>query len=1577
MRRWLKYGGIVFVILLGMVLAATWLLGTPGGTRWLLRGISYWASVDIKAEKITGRLLDDLHLEGVRVGWPEGEIEIDQLLIRWHPAYLLAGRITFSDLTLERVRISDLRPQKSGPSEITLPKIRILPAGLHLEIRSLKLKKLNYRQGDQNDVTVEDLSAHLSLYQNKVRIENLALRTPLGLGQGKGELNFSRPSIDLYLLYTPREAILGLNRLSLDLKLGPGRGPEQMAGTMVFVGKSEAIERVLLKGELGLSSKGISLTNLILSQPGRPGTIRLDGQIDLTQKDPLTQLHLKLKDIDLSKEVVLKTALSGDLSIEGNFSKYRGRFSMTNSGETWHAVQLSGAFQGDLGSIHLSGLEGALLDGNLKGEINASWSKGIFMTGKLRGRDFNPNRITPDWSGKINLDLKVDLRWPESDPPEGKIEALLLESRLRGKALTGKIDAQLDRGIFRLTKADLHGKGFDLSAQGTPQEGLHFEARVSDLSGLIPGVQGSFQGKGWAQWRENQLTGVLTGQGRDLSVDKIKIASLEVTARLGEKEKGNIDLKAAAKRLVYDTIRTDSVALSVTGTLSRHNFEMEARWPDGDARGTLEGAYSNQSWEGTLSRLSGNYPRGRPWSLGSPASVSVSPKTLKLMDLVLSTKTGEKVKISADLGLNPLSGFLDAEWEQFDLALLSPWLKRSSLLGHTTGRLRNQWLGEERIRLNGQVSMEGSFQDDSLRLERIRGKAKLDWDEKGLKASYEANLADTGELHGEFASPSPGRFALPEEGKVRFFWKAVDLDLFKQWLPKDLGLKGQASGHLLGEWTKRGQLNTEGEMEVSRGTLKWKAREGPIQSSLERAELNWSWRGSDLQGKFLFALAEYGEIKGRFRLPVKACLPLAFQKEEPVELALKARIEEKGLLPVLSPKVIQESWGGIDLDLNAHGTWGKPRVEGTIRLKKAGLRIIPGPSTLQSKNHLSGPPTNQKGLQPLRLEVPRGWAKLNWGEKGLQASYEMELAEGGKLEGRISSSEPAQFAFPENGRLEATFQEIDLRLLRSWLPSELDFNSHLSGNLNGEWLARHRLKMKADLKASPGDLSWKDANGQINAKLKEADARLDWHGEELKGDLSVVLEKYGQIKGNFKLPLAASFTPEFREEGPLHFALQGQIQENGLLTTLFPGFIQESRGQLDLSLVAAGTWGKPQAEGRLKLAGAGAYLPTAGIRLEDVVLEAGIVKDQIQIINFRSRSGPGHIEGTAKIFMKDWKVSRFQGSLRGDRFQIIYLPDLQVLCTPRLEIEGTLEHLKVRGEIHLPEFTVLGRQAKDVVRSSKDVVIVDRKERAEQTSALPLDAEIRIMLGDKVFVRAEGIDARMAGNFTLRMEPFKAVVAAGEIQVVQGNYTIYGRKLDITRGRLLFSGPMDNPSIDVLAVRKVKGDTRWEEQMREVQAGVVVTGYIQSPLVRLYSQPSMPEVDILSYIILGQPMSRINSQSQLTTLFNAASFLFSAGESALLKNKLSSQTGLDALDIRVKSTESQGSAGSTGSGDLSRSLVTVGMYLDPRLYAGIGGSLFSKSYQVILRYSLTKHIEVETKAGTESGANIYYKVEFE
>ena len=94
-------------------------------------------------------------------------------------------------------------------------------------------------------------------------------------------------------------------------------------------------------------------------------------------------------------------------------------------------------------------------------------------------------------------------------------------------------------------------------------------------------------------------------------------------------------------------------------------------------------------------------------------------------------------------------------------------------------------------------------------------------------------------------------------------------------------------------------------------------------------------------------------------------------------------------------------------------------------------------------------------------------------------------------------------------------------------------------------------------------------------------------------------------------------------------------------------------------------------------------------------------------------------------------------------------------------------------------------------------------------------------------------------------------------------YQAYGRKLEIETGRLLYrGGPLDNPALDIRAVRKT-GD---------VVAGVKVIGDLQVPELELFSQPSLPQEDQLSYLLLGQPMqSASGSEGQM--LFNAASSL--------------------------------------------------------------------------------------------------------
>ena len=55
----------------------------------------------------------------------------------------------------------------------------------------------------------------------------------------------------------------------------------------------------------------------------------------------------------------------------------------------------------------------------------------------------------------------------------------------------------------------------------------------------------------------------------------------------------------------------------------------------------------------------------------------------------------------------------------------------------------------------------------------------------------------------------------------------------------------------------------------------------------------------------------------------------------------------------------------------------------------------------------------------------------------------------------------------------------------------------------------------------------------------------------------------------------------------------------------------------------------------------------------------------------------------------------------------------------------------------------------------------------------------------------------------------------------------------------------------------------------------------------------------------------------------------------------------------------------------------VGKYLSPDLYISYGRSLFSDQYLVSARYSLSKKLELESKAGMETSVDLFYKIEFD
>jgi translocation and assembly module TamB len=702
-------------------------------------------------------------------------------------------------------------------------------------------------------------------------------------------------------------------------------------------------------------------------------------------------------------------------------------------------------------------------------------------------------------------------------------------------------------------------------------------------------------------------------------------------------------------------------------------------------------------------------------------------------------------------------------------------------------------------------------------------------------------------------------------------------------------------------------------------------------------------------------MAEHGQARTNFQLPIPARFPVVMDPKAPLRASLTGQFQEKGIIAALFPGIIQKSFGEFDAELAVSGTWETPLVGGKLRLTKAGAYL----------------PTAGIYLKDVQLTV-----RLE--KELMRGNLELRTADGGSLKGTFSSAAPLRLAMPERGELTAELSGIDLALLKPWFPQGTRVEGRISGRAKGLMLPGQRFELDGTAALSEGKFHQQRADGELNLAFKSATGSWGWRNEALTGTIFLTMAEHGQARTNFQLPIPARFPVLANPKGPLRASLAGQVQEKGIITALFPELVQESSGEFDADLDISGTWDVPNIKGKLRLAKAGAYLPTAGIHLKDVQLVARLEKNLIRIDSFRAVSGSGHIEGTALLTLAGWRVIGYQGTIRGENFKTVHLPELQIMSTPKLSFEGTPQKLTLRGELRLPELQIVGAQTRTVVVPSSDVIREGRVVPVAKSSPLILDAQVRLLPGDKVFVKVAGIDAQLGGAIDLSLSSLDRITSRGEIKVVKGRYRTYGVNLEIVRGRLFFAGgPIGSPALDFLALRTI-GDVR---------AGVTVTGTLQKPVSKLYSEPAMPDVDILAYIVLGHPLGSGGEQASLVA--QAAGTLLTSGQATVLQEQLKNKLGLSTLEVQggVGGTTSHmgykplqvtppGAIPAEQQPGITETMFTVGKYLTPQLYISYGKSLFTGSNLFRIRYDIFKKWQIETQTGSESGADLYYKLEF-
>jgi translocation and assembly module TamB len=1411
--RRLAYGFIAAVALGAVTLAAAglWLLATPSGARWLLGTAAGRAGVRLELERVEGSLAGTLSLSGARLGWTGGEARLHRLRLRWRPAGLLRGRLEVAELVAEDGEIllaQAAAAPSAGPSAFAWPHLSGWPLRLRGEVAALRVERVAFLRPEGETGRLDRLEARLRWAEGILDLDGLELLSSAGRLSGQAAAGFVEPALRLKLRAEPAAPAGGIDALLLELRLEGTAERGGLAGPLLLEAQAAGETTLWLTGGVELSGAQTALHAFVLTRPGRRGTLRGEASLDLAGAGRL-ELRATAEAVDLAAETGVATDLGGTVEMAGTLDDYRGRFDLANRGAGWRQARLAGRIAGGREALRLEELAGDWLRGSVRGEATVGWAKGLRVAGTVQGRGFDPAVLDPGWSGRVNLDLEGELALAEGEPLSASLHARLRESRLRGRPLTGRADLEARGEDLRIAALELHGDGFDLSAGGRLRERLEVAADVRDLGGLAPGGRGRLRLHGWLSWRDGDVAGELGGEGRDLALDGLEVAAIEVAAE-HRVAGGPFSLRLVATRPAWKQARLEALELTAAGLPQRHELSLAARWAQGEAELAAAGGWRNRLWTGRVSRLAGRSERTGAWRLAEPVALQAGPGRLLLAPLRLEGGGGEELELSADLLRPPWLGTVAARWQRLDLALANPWLGEARLTGRTSGEAHLRFEPGVGSTLLGEIEADGALTHDGERLEVRRATAAVAWSERGLEGHIDLMLVGGGRLTGEIRSAEPFRLALPDSGEAQADWQQIDLGLLSPWLA-DLTLAGATSGNGRLAWDREGRLKLAAEAQAS-GRL---TREGT---------------------------------------------------------AIAAR----------------------------------------------------------------------------QVEV-----KVDWGARGLQATLAVELEEGGRLRAEARSAEPAHLAIPGRGEVSARWEDIPLERARPWLAPTLRLEGKLAGEAQGEWLPAGRFALAGHVVVSAGRLTWLREDGEMTVALRAAEADWEWRGESLQGRVDLTLAEAGQAGGTFRLPLPARWPINPVPEGPVAVRLEGRLREQGMLAAVFPGLLRETQGELQGTLTVGGTWRQPALGGQADLSGAGAYLPAAGIQLAQVTARIELAGETVRLASFAARSGPGRLEGEAEVRLTGWKPSGYRGALRGERFEAVRLPELRLLVSPDLTFEGTPERLAVRGRVTIPELQARGRERPAMVHESPDVVVAGAKAAPERQLPMALDLQIKVVLGDKVQVRAAGVDARLEGEVDLVARGLREMTARGEIEIVEGSYAAYGARLKIVRGKLLFAGgPIDQPTLDILALRTAG----------EVKAGVQVGGTPRAPVVKLTSEPAMPDTDILAYIVLGRPLGSDPGQAGL--LMAAAGALLSRGESAVLQDRIKRRLGVDVLEVE------------SGGADVTQSMLTVGKYLSPRLFISYGQSFFGGPGQARLRYEVGRQWELESKFGVESGVDLYYKIEF-
>ena len=410
-----------------------------------------------------------------------------------------------------------------------------------------------------------------------------------------------------------------------------------------------------------------------------------------------------------------------------------------------------------------------------------------------------------------------------------------------------------------------------------------------------------------------------------------------------------------------------------------------------------------------------------------------------------------------------------------------------------------------------------------------------------------------------------------------------------------------------------------------------------------------------------------------------------------------------------------------------------------------------------------------------------------------------------------------------------------------------------------------------------------DLRDAVAGRVRFGDLFATAHYDALRLNVEAALRLEGKpaLQASASLPLDLALVgnrPRQLAE-PLTGRVVTQQTDMALLESVFPD-VTRARGTLMTDVALTGTWKRPRLRGELRLDSASLSLDRLGIRLAQARADIGLFGDSILIRRIGAISGVPQdsigISGT--IGIKDIDNPTFSLRLAANEFQAIDKPrtaSIVMTTTTPITLTGSREAARVQGAVRIDRGRVYiralaQRRALDLT-DNLDIIDTTRfgvngllpsGPRAIMQN-LQID-NLRVSIGDDVWLRSPEANLKLGGGLRVtralsRDGQVPRLALADSLTVSRGTYQlnlgIARPGFEVERGLVRFFGDPDlEPTLDITALHTVR-ETRPNSNRQDVRIRVNIGGTIDRPTLALTSadNPPLPESDMLSYLVTGEP----------------------------------------------------------------------------------------------------------------------------